>query len=383
MPFATEAFGTLGEVTSKDGRLITSADVHDADILAIRSTTNAGPALLGHSRVRFVGTATIGTDHMDIPWMEENGIRWCYAPGCNANSVSEYITAALLHLAVKHGFVLAGRTVGIVGVGNVGTRVAAKARALGLKVILCDPPRARGEGKGRNGEDGRPLSFRPLEEVLASSDIVTMHVPLTRSGPDATVGMANAEFFKTMKHGAIFINSARGGAMVSDALIAALASGKVSHTVIDTWENEPGTDTELLARADIGTPHIAGHSYDGKVAGTVMVYREACSFLKVEPGWTPDALLPPPNVPHVTLDAAGKTDDQATWELVRKVYDITTDDAALRATPADPSANAKHFDLLRKKYPVRREFPFTTVTLRNASVSLANRIADLRFRVIS
>ncbi|MFC1453356.1 4-phosphoerythronate dehydrogenase [Verrucomicrobiota bacterium] len=286
MPYAREAFSTLGCPVVLDGRAIAANDVRDAEVLAIRSTTRADRALLDGSAVRFVGTATIGTDHMDISYFERAGIRWCYSPGCNANSVAEYVAAALLSLADRHGFGLRGKTMGVIGVGNVGSLVAEKARTLGLRVLPNDPPRAAREGTA--------LPWVSLDRVLAESDIVTLHVPLSREGPDATFHMAGREFFHRLKPGAVFLNCARGAVVETDALIEALVGGIVSHAVIDTWEGEPEYRTELLDRVDIGTPHIAGHSFEGKVMGTVMVYREVCRFLGLEPTWSPEALLPPP-----------------------------------------------------------------------------------------
>ncbi|MDA0991845.1 MAG: 4-phosphoerythronate dehydrogenase, partial [Verrucomicrobia bacterium] len=247
MPFVEAAFDTLGDVICKQGRDIGPDDVRDADILAVRSTTKVTRELLAGSRVRFVGTATIGTDHMDLDYLAAAGIDWCYSPGCNANSVAEYVTAALLHLANQHGFTLAGKTIGIVGVGNVGRRVLEKAQALGLKVLLNDPPRER--------EQDDSADFHPIDVVLAQSDILTLHVPLTHDGPDATHHLVDAAFLKKLKPGAIFINAARGPVVETDALIATIRSGAISHAVIDTWEGEPAYRHDLLPLADIATPH--------------------------------------------------------------------------------------------------------------------------------
>lgn len=372
MPMAKEAFATLGDVTVLDGRSITPADVADAEILAIRSTTKVHRALLDGSRVRFVGTATIGTDHMDIPHLEERGIRWCSAAGCNANSVSEYLVSALLHLACRHGFELRGRTIGIVGVGNVGRRVAAKAEALGMRALLNDPPR-------RRAEDTAGEIFVPLARLAAESDIVTFHVPLTKSGVDRTVGMADSAFLASLKPGCILINAARGPVLEGEALLAALASRRVAHAVLDTWEGEPGFRSDLLAAVDIGTPHIAGHSYEGKVMGTVMVYREACAFLGVSPAWSHEPAMPAPPVPRLRCDAAGRPERESLWEIVRAVYDVREDDRLLRAAPPDPAERARYFDKLRKDYPVRREFTCTTVELQGATADLARTVTGIGF----
>ena len=243
MPFAMEAFSSLGETRILEGRDIKAADVRETDILALRSTTKVNRELLEGSKVRFVGTATIGPDHLDIPYFDKMGIKWCFAPGCNANSVSEYVAAALLYLASKHGFTLEGKTIGVIGVGNVGCRVVEKARALGMRVLMNDPPRERLESRESRVESreskvqsrkskvespkskGQSLGgiecehgFVSLEQVLAESDIITVHVPLTKEGTDKTVHLADAAFFARAKKGLIFINAARGPVVDSPAL---------------------------------------------------------------------------------------------------------------------------------------------------------------------
>jgi erythronate-4-phosphate dehydrogenase len=400
MPFVEEAFRTFGDVVVREGRKMTADDVRDADLLAIRSTTKVNRALLEGSRVRFVGTATIGFDHIDTAWCEAQGIRWCSAAGCNANSVSEYVASALLCLGNRYGFTLEGKTIGVIGVGNVGSRVVQKALALGMRVLPNDPPRARLET--RNAEHGTriagvpesstlhpppsTLPFASLDQVLAEADIITLHVPLAKEGPDRTWYMADRHFFERMKPSTIFINSARGPVVVTDCLIEGIRDGSVGYAVIDTWDGEPAIPLELLERADLGTPHIAGYSYDGKVNGTVRVYREACAFLGREPTWRPDDLLPPPRVPRVDVDAACRTDEAVVWSVVRKVYDVAEDDANLRALlTGDVRAlsAATHFDALRRDYPDRREFPFTTVHVLHSRPALVNKLRGLGFPVIA
>jgi erythronate-4-phosphate dehydrogenase len=386
MPFASEAFSTLGQVTVREGRRISAEDVRAADMLAVRSTTRVNRALLEGSSVKFVGTATIGTDHMDLDYLEEAGIRWCYSPGCNATSVAEYIVGALLCLANRHAFALAGKTIGVIGVGNVGSRVVERARALGMRVLQNDPPRQRmaaGESSGAGtAEDGQESAFVDLDFLLAQSDIVTLHVPLTHEGQDATLHMAGEDFFGKMKPGCVFLNSARGAVAATDALVAAVRAGTVAHAVIDTWEGEPSCSDDLLELVDLATPHIAGYSYDGKVCGTVMVYKEACAFLGREALWSPADLLPPPPVPAVGLDASGREDEDVLHALVRRVYDIESDDTRLRETRSgDAGARAAAFDELRKAYPVRREFRFTRAALDNASDTLLRKAAGLGFRL--
>ncbi len=375
MPFVEEAFSTLGDTVLKDGRQISAADVRDADLLATRSTTKVNAELLEGSSIKFVGTATIGTDHIDQDYLEKQGITWMFAAGCNANSVSEYVTSALLSLARKHGFSLKGKKMGIVGVGNVGSRVAKKARILGMTTLLNDPPRERDQAEGFDASDD---DFLPLDAVLAESDIITFHVPITKDGQDPTWHMADSSLFKKLKPNCIFINASRGPVVDSEALKATISTKAIAHTVMDTWEGEPGIEQELLDMVDIATPHIAGHSYEGKVMGTVMVYREACRFLDVGAEWDYESLLPAPVVPEVSVDCAGRDEEDVLNEIVSAVYDVQDDDRDIRAKNSDM---AKHFDSLRKDYRIRREFRFTKVIAANATPSLLKTIKALGFNV--
>ena len=371
MPYAAEAFGTLGEVLAKDGRQIAPEDVRDAELLITRSTTKIDAALLAGSAVRFYGSGVIGTDHIDIPYLESRDIVWTGAPGCNAESVANYITAALLWLGGKHGLSLEGKTIGVIGVGNVGRHVCRHVRALGLRVLANDPPRRR------EAADEEARAFVSLDRVLAESDIVTCHVPLTTGGPDATRHLLGAAQFARLKPGAIFINAARGPVIDTDALLAVLGT-RVAHAVIDCWEGEPAYRCDLMARAAIATPHIAGHSYEGKVNGTATVYRRACAFLGVKP--TYPFTLPPPPVPELRTDAAGRRDEDVLRELVLSVYDIESDSKRLKGScVADDAARAKAFDGQRSSYPMRREFTSTRVTLTNASEAQRSKVRGLGF----
>lgn len=387
MPFAMEAFSTLGKTCILEGRNIQAADVRETEILALRSTTKVNRALLEGSKVRFVGTATIGTDHLDIPYFDQAGIKWCFAPGCNANSVSEYITAALLFLACKHGFTLEGKTIGVIGVGNVGRRVVQKARALGMRVLMNDPPRERKEFRIQDSEsrmtsqaDENP--FVSLDHVLAEADIITVHVPLTKEGPDKTVHLADAAFFRRAKKGLIFLNAARGPVVDSPALLKALTDGRVSHVVLDTWEGEPNYRLDVMAKVDIATPHIAGHSFEGKVMGTVMVYREVCQFLGVPATWSHEPLMPTPLVPEVIVEVGGRPPQAVLREVVRQVYDLEGDDRRFRdSAQTDEAGRIRSFDRLRSHYPERREFQYTTVKLNGGTDSLRRSLTDLGFKM--
>jgi erythronate-4-phosphate dehydrogenase len=392
MPYAKEAFSTLGEVLARDGRQLTIADVRDADALFTRSTTRISAALLAGSAVRYYGSAVIGTDHIDIPYLEKQQIPWVAAPGCNAESVANYVTSALLWLGGQHRFTLKGKTIGIIGCGNVGSKVLRHAEALGLNIIVSDPPKQRSE----DGDQKSEIPYVTLEQLLAESDIVSCHVPLTKTGPDATFQMLDTPQFAQMKPGVIFINAARGAILSTDALLAVLGT-RIAHAVIDCWEGEPTYRTDLLARVDIATPHIAGHSYEGKVNGTKIIYKAYLAWLaetSADPVLRARAkellreenieklfALPTPPVPHIDLPSI-KDSEELLRQAVLRVYDIEADSLRLkRSCVEDPVLRAAAFDQQRSKYPMRREFTSTTVTLAKASKKLCATLQGLGFKI--
>lgn len=369
IPFAREAFSRIGELESFHGRSLTAEQTKNADALLVRSVTKVNADLLEECKIKFVGTATIGTDHVDEEYLAERGIAFASAPGSNANSVAEYMTAALLELEAEVlDTPLNELTLGIIGVGNVGSRVEKKARALGMKTLLNDPPLARQTGDPK---------YLPLDKIFAA-DIITTHVPLTKEGPDATVGMINEEFISRMRDGAIYFNTSRGGVVDECALHPALDSGKLRAAVLDVWANEPNIDPALLKKTFIGTPHIAGYSFDGKVNGTQMLFDAVCAHFGIEASWDPADLMPPPE--HPLIDADSFRGGSALREVVRTAYSIRKDDAALRKMLDMPrEKQGAHFDRLRKEYPIRREFRATTV--RGGDESIAATSANLGFKV--
>jgi len=376
IPCAADAFGSLGAVRTMPGRDITSAAVRDADVLLVRSVTPVGPALLDGSGVQFVGSATIGTDHVDQAYLRRRGIAFAHAPGSNARSVVEYVLAALLHLTTKSETPLRGRTAGIVGCGNIGQRLADRLPALGVRVLRNDPPRAAAEG---------PAGFVGLEEVLRAADMVTTHVPLTTAGPHPTHHLFDAATLAALQPGAWLINSARGAVVDNAALDAALPHGPPARAVLDVWEEEPTPHVPLLAQVDLATPHIAGYAYDGKVRGTQMLHDALCAHLGRSPVWSKEAVLaidaaaftltpPDPSLPEAAYLHA----------LVRQMYAITTDDAALRQLTALPaSAQGSHFSNLRKTYRRRRSFMRYTIAASAVPPAYRTAVAEgLGVRVV-
>ena len=354
IPLAGDAFGTLGRVRRLPGRALTPADVRAADVLLVRSVTPVGEKLLAGSAVRFVGSATIGTDHVDLGYLRARGITFAHAPGSNADSVGDYVTAAMLALAADRGVPLRGRAAGVVGCGNVGERLVGRLAALGLRVLKNDPPLA--EAAEARGE---AHDFVPLGRVLGEADLVTLHVPLTRGGSYATRHLIGAAELGAMRSGTWLLNTARGSVVQGDALKTALAKEYLGAAVLDVWEHEPTPDPDLLRRVHIATPHIAGYALDGKVRGTAMLYAALCDFLGAEATWNAEAALAPAPDETLTLQAPDAALPEVAWlrALVQQMYDLAADDAALRGLPEQPpEVQGAYFSKLRKHYPRRREF---------------------------
>lgn len=362
IPFLPGVLESVAEVVYLPGAKTTPADVADADALITRTRTKCNAALLDGSKVRFVATATIGYDHFDTEYLDRRGIGWTNAPGCNSSSVAQYITSVLLNLAVKHKFKLEDMTLGVIGVGNVGSKVAKVGKALGMKVLLNDPPRAELEGGS---------GFVTLSEILAQANIVTTHVPLEAHGEYATLHMADHSFFEQMKHGAYYINSSRGEVCDGKALKEVLKSGKLAGSVLDVWENEPDIDLELLKLIDYGTPHIAGYSTDGKANGTAMSVEALSRFFGLPiRDWYP-ANVPLPDKTEVLAADTGNF-ERDLLKIVNASYDVAADCGRLRRSP-------ETFEQQRGNYPLRREFPVYTVR-GELGDKLRDAVLDLGFQ---
>lgn len=334
VPFIEGVFEPyVDEVVYKEGSDISRDDVRDADALVIRTRTKCNADLLEGSPVKIIATATIGTDHIDIPWCEQHSIFVRNAAGCNAGGVMNYVFSALYGAAARSSMPLTGSTIGIIGVGSVGGRVEAMARQLGFKVLLCDPPRAQKEG---------PARFCSLEYLLENSDIVTLHVPLDST----TRHMADYSFFSKMRQGAIFVNAARGELVVDEDLLAAIPH--LGPVIIDTWNGEPKINRELMEKVAIATPHIAGYSYQGKQIGCMMAVRAVARFFGIAPLFD---FFPPAGVKEleaVKLDIRGKTQGEVA-AIMQYNYPIFSDDFLFRSNPDT-------FEYLRENYKFRREF---------------------------
>lgn len=373
IPFVKECFSSIGDVTLTGGRDVTPELVKDADVLLVRSITKVNADLLAGSSIKFVATATIGTEHVDQDYLTENGIGFASAPGSNANSVAEYIVAALLTLGKKYKFRVEGKSIGIVGVGNVGSKVQTKCAALGMNVVLNDPPLQR-----QTDDD----KYRPLEE-LYDCDFITMHTPLTKDGPDPTYHLAGEPFFDSMKQGAFFINSSRGKVHDEAALKNAMQSDKLAAVVLDVWETEPKVDSWLLQNIDLSTPHIAGYSFDGKVGGMIMIYEACCQHFGLHVAHTAQDFLPEPEVEEIVItpEQLKQDEEKIIHDTVQQIYVINRDDFNMREILLQPDdQQGAWFDGLRKNYPVRREFQNTKVIVPGIDCCLVNKVAGIGFK---
>ena len=353
IPFAREAFSNLGVVTLCKGNRLTAEDLKCVDVLMIRSGTVVDHRLLAGTPVQFVASPTAGTDHIDKAYLKRRKIAFYNAPGCNAESVVEYVLAGLLHLAEKKSRPLTGQTVGIVGVGNVGGRLALRLAALGMHVLIHDPPRLE------SGADMGEFEHVSLGELLDASDIISLHTPLTRDGRYPTYHLIDEKVLMRMRPQAWLVNASRGAVVSNPALKKVLKKGHLGGVVLDVWENEPAIDVDLLQLVDIGTAHIAGYSYDGKVNGTIQVYEAFTGHYNVEGGWDPNSILEPNAEDHVELRAgqSGEADESLLRQLVAQMYDILEDDALFRTSiDLPPQQRADHFLHLRKSYARRRSF---------------------------
>ncbi len=365
MPYARELFSRVGEVTAVTGRPIPLSELADAQALMVRSVTKVNADLLDGKGVSFVGTATAGTDHIDEAYLERAGIAFSAAPGCNAIAVVEYVFSSLLMLAERDGFRLTDRTVGIVGVGNVGSRLQARLEAFGVRTLLCDPPRAD------RGDEG---DFQPLEELVREADVLTFHTPLFKDGPYKSLHLADERLISGLRPGCILINACRGPVVDNAALLKCLKTGQDLSVVLDVWEPEPELNVELLDLVDIGTPHIAGYTLEGKARGTTQVFEAFSEFIGQRQQVALDTLLPTPEFGRITLH--GPLDQATLKRLVHLVYDVRRDDAPLRKVAGQPG----EFDKLRKHYQERREW--SSLYIQCDDESAATTLQNLGFSAV-
>lgn len=365
--FAKEAFSLFGNVVCLSGRDITKEVLKDADVLIVRSVTQVNEELLNNTSVKFVGTATIGTDHIDLNYLKSRNIAFADAKGCNAYAVAEYFLTALLKVCSDYKITLQDKSIGITGVGNVGSKVVKFSELIGLKVLKNDPPLQR---------ENPNEKFYSLDEVL-QCDIITLHVPLTFEGEDKTYHLLNEQNLERLKNGAILINTSRGAVIDNQALRKFINQKKLK-VVLDVWENEPDPDLSLLERVKIATPHIAGYSLEGKVNGTVMIFNALNSFLGTD--YKFDF-----NIPEVRNNLLSYTkyefDEEEFNSLLSRIYDIESDTLQMKKMLYfDKEDRIKYFDNLRKYYPLRREF--NNYLIQTDSEMMKEIFNGLRFKVM-
>lgn len=337
IPYIKGALEHFGKVEYIAGRDFDYSNVQDADILVVRTVTPINKELLHGSSVKLVCSATIGFDHIDVDYCRNNNIAWVTAPGCNANSVKQYVTSALLRFSFDKGMPLRGKTIGVVGVGHVGRKIVEASERLGMNVLQCDPLRQQQEKDN--------LLFCSMETIAQQADIITFHTPLTNKGLYPTYHLADKSFFAKLKRRPLIINTARGEVVETEALKMALKKGLVSSCIIDCWENEPIIDRELLEQAFIATPHIAGYSADGKAQASQMVLKEIALFCKKEKEQLPVIKIPAPSSTIIDLEIF--TSYRAEQALLT-TYAIEDDSQKLKNNP-------EKFSFFREHYPLRRE----------------------------
>jgi len=366
IPFLKGALEPVADMVYLPGEKITASDVRQADALIVRTRTRCDRVLLEGSSVKMIATATIGYDHIDTAYCQAKGISWTNAPGCNSSSVEQYIVSALLKLLQERRTRPSEYTMGIVGVGNVGSKVARAAKTLGFNVLLNDPPRENSEGSEK---------FTPLDELLAGSDIVSLHVPLNRDGTYRTLGLADSTFFNMIRDGAVLMNTSRGEVVDEAALKTALKDKQISAAILDVFSGEPVIDRDLMDLAWIVTPHIAGYSTDGKANGTSMSVRAVSRHFDLGmDGWEAEG-VPDPDEKEIFADAGQAPLLEVVGAVHKMTYAIALDDRALRSNPA-------HFEQLRGKYRVRREPGAYNVRLFNDDGTTGHLLEQLGFEVI-
>jgi len=371
IPFGKEAFENLGDVELHSGREISNSFLKNsnAEALIVRSITKVNKELLDNTKIKFVGTATIGTDHIDQSYLNEKGIAFSSAAGCNSYSVTEYVFSALTYFAGKYKFNIEDKSIGVIGYGNIGTKIIKIADALGMKRVINDPPLER-----KNDEK----IFSSLEEAL-QCDIVTFHVPLNKDGIDKTVHLLNDKNINLIKDDAILINASRGSVISNAALKNRLQKNNNIHAVLDVWESEPNFDAELLELVEIGTPHIAGYSFEGKVNGTTMIYEALSDFMSAPKRWKP--ILEKVENNRITI-YEDENYNQIFKKLFDKSYNIIEDDTLLRESlKLQNDERAKHFDSLRKNYRRRRELNNFEVVSNIKNNKLENVLKTLRLKL--
>ena len=366
VPYLKGVFEPFADIEYIPGGQISRDHLVNADALITRTRTKCNNELLEGTNVKFIATATIGYDHIDTGWCDKNGILWTNAPGCNSGSVYQYVASALVNLAIKHHFDLKNKSLGVIGIGNVGRKIVKLGEWLGMRVLLNDPPRAKKDGT---------CGYVSLEGILRECDIITCHVPLNMEGRDKTYHLIDEKFLDSVLPGTYLINSSRGEVVDNMALKKALQHRKkLKGATLDVWENEPDIDLDLLNLLDFATPHIAGYSADGKANGTAMSVQSLSKFFKLPVSrWMPEN-IPETSSMNFTINCYSKTDQEIFTEAILQTYNIEKDDKRLRDSVST-------FEDQRGKYPIRREFDAYQITLLNSEKEIRKKLTGLGFKI--
>lgn len=364
IPFIQGVLEPFAQVIYLDGSLINNAFIRNVDALIVRTRTKCDEELLKGTSVKFIATATIGYDHIDTEYCDKNDIFWTNADGCNSGSVLQYIASVLSFLSLEKGYMLSEKTIGVVGVGNVGSKVVSLCKSLGMNVLQNDPPRAEFEG-----DEG----YSTLDEICEQADIITFHVPLEEDGEYPTRYMFNNDFVSKLVKKPVIINTSRGEVIHTETIKQAITSGKVSEVILDVWEYEPAIDLELLDLVTIGTPHIAGYSADGKAAGTSMSVNVLARYFNFPLApWFPKNI---PGVHNSVIVLNAENDDEAFLRAVKETYNVVSDSEALKKA-------SEKFEWFRGHYPIRREFDYFSVQPVHYSSRLAILLQKNGFKLL-
>lgn len=365
IPFLKGVLEPFAKVTYLPGNKIDREVLSDADVLLVRSITICDEALLAGSSVKLIASATIGDDHIDKQFCNAAGISWRTAKGCNANAVVQYVTSALLAVAESNGIELSDRTLGIIGVGDIGSKVAMIGKLLGMQILLNDPPREKVEGGKK---------FSSLEVIREKADFITLHVPLTFGGEDKTFHLLGVEFFRNLKNKVVLINTSRGAVIETDVLKMALKMENINSLILDVWENEPEIDTGLMEMAALATPHIAGYSLEGKANGTAMVVRAVSAFMDLPlKNWSPDL---PAGRKEIRIDCKGLRQQEILAKLFDRVYPVYVDSENFKSIPGN-------FEEFRRDYLFRRENKNFEVQMIDGSPEVKKLIEKFGFKIKS
>lgn len=366
IPFIKGILEPFAEIRYLSPEQINNTNIKDADALIIRSVTKCNNDLLHNTKIKFIATATIGFDHIDTNYCKENGITWENAPGCNSTAVQQYTINAILYLANQYNLDITKLTLGIVGVGNIGSKIAISAKALGMHVLLNDPPRARNE---------KTNEFVDINNIKNQANIISLHIPLNYKSEDKTYHLVNNEFLNGLKRNPFIINTARGEVVDNDALYYAICENQVQKAILDVWENEPDINQDLAKETFLGTPHIAGYSVEGKARGTLMVVNEIADYFGFDLNKAEATKRIMPQKQNIPVNCKNQTDSEIIEQILLKTYKLIEDHKRLMY-------NVHNFEKLRSEYNFRHDYSGYNILPANCSERIVEKLKMIGFGVL-